>query len=93
MNEIVFSSTTQLAAEIRVGRISATEVLEAHLQQIGTCNPALVLPYRQDGDGLPLGIQVGGKRWDEARLLALARVLAQVTGEFQRPLAYEKQAK
>src|SRR5436189_6349698 len=39
--DIVFSSTTQLAAAIRAGHVSATEVLEAHLTQIATHNPAL----------------------------------------------------
>src|SRR5436309_10578525 len=39
--DIVFSSTTQLAAAIRTGHVSATEVLEAHLAQIDTHNPAL----------------------------------------------------
>src|SRR5579863_810125 len=41
MRDIVFSSTTQLAAAIRAGHVSATEVLEAHLAQIATHNPAL----------------------------------------------------
>src|SRR6058998_3506524 len=39
--DIVFSSTTQLAAAIRAGHVSAIEVLEAHLAQIDTHNPAL----------------------------------------------------
>src|SRR2546429_2450217 len=39
--DIVFSSTTQLAAAIRTGHGSATEVLEAHLAQIDTHNAAL----------------------------------------------------
>ena len=39
--DIVFSSTTQLAAAIRAGHVSATEVLEAHLAQINTHNPML----------------------------------------------------
>jgi len=39
--DIVFSSTTQLAAAIRAGHVSATEVLEAHLAQIATHNPTL----------------------------------------------------
>src|SRR2546423_13169812 len=38
---VVFSSTTQLAAAIRARHVSATEVLEAHLAQIATHNPAL----------------------------------------------------
>src|ERR1700680_4819756 len=41
MKDIVFSSTTQLAAAIRAGEVSATEVLEAHLAQIATHNPTL----------------------------------------------------
>src|SRR6266516_5979197 len=39
--DIVFSSTTQLAATIRAGHVSAVEVLQAHLAQIGTHNSAL----------------------------------------------------
>jgi Asp-tRNA(Asn)/Glu-tRNA(Gln) amidotransferase A subunit family amidase len=39
--DIVFSSRTQLAAVIREGQISATEVLETHLAQIDKHNPAL----------------------------------------------------
>jgi len=41
MMDIVFSSTTRLAAAIRAGHVSATEVLEAHLAQIATHNPTL----------------------------------------------------
>src|SRR6476646_3086176 len=41
MKDIVFSTTTQLAAAIRAGHISASEVLEAHLEQIATHNPTL----------------------------------------------------
>src|SRR3984893_18570945 len=41
MKDIVFSSTTRLAAAIRAGHVSATEVLEAHLAQIATHNPTL----------------------------------------------------
>jgi amidase len=53
-----------------------------------TGHPAVVLPYKLDRDGLPLGIQIVGKRWDEARLLAIAKALAEVTGEFRRPASY-----
>jgi amidase len=53
-----------------------------------TGHPAVVLPYKLDRDGLPLGIQLVGKRWDEARLLAMAKAISEVTGPFQRPLGY-----
>jgi amidase len=50
-----------------------------------TGHPAVVVPYGLDGNGLPIGIQVVGRRWGEARLLGIARALTQVTGEFRRP--------
>jgi amidase len=53
-----------------------------------TGHPAVVLPYKLDRDGLPLGIQLVGKRWDEAHLLAMAQALSEVTGPCQRPPGY-----
>jgi amidase len=53
-----------------------------------TGHPAVVLPYTLDHDGLPIGIQMVGKRWDESRLLAGAMELSEVTGAFQRPPGY-----
>jgi amidase len=53
-----------------------------------TGHPAIVLPYTRDRDGLPLGIQLVGKRWNEARLLAIAKTISEVTGGFQRPPGY-----
>ncbi|HEV8194043.1 MAG TPA: amidase, partial [Ktedonobacterales bacterium] len=53
-----------------------------------TGHPALVLPYKLDRNGLPLAIQVVGKRWSEARLLAIAKALTRVTGQFRRPPGY-----
>lgn len=50
-----------------------------------TGHPAVVLPYKRDQAGLPIGIQAVGKRWQESRLLAAARALTEVTGDFQRP--------
>jgi amidase len=53
-----------------------------------TGHPAVVLPYALDREGLPIGVQVVGKRWGESRLLAIAQALSEVTGEFQRPPGY-----
>jgi amidase len=53
-----------------------------------TGHPAVVLPYTLDHAGLPIGVQVVGKRWDESRLLAIAQALSDVTGPFQRPPGY-----
>jgi amidase len=53
-----------------------------------TGHPAVVLPYKLDRDGLPIGVQMVGKRWHESRLLTMAKVLSEVTGAFQRPPGY-----
>jgi len=49
--DILFSSTTQLAAAIRAGRVSAVEVLEAHLAQIERHNPTLNSVITMDAEG------------------------------------------
>jgi amidase len=53
-----------------------------------TGHPAVVLPYTLDRAGLPIGIQLVGKRWSESRLLAMAKALSEVTGAFQGPPGY-----
>jgi amidase len=50
--------------------------------------PVLVAPLTRSRDGLPIGMQIVGLRWSEMRLLAVARLLEQFTGGFQRPPGY-----
>ena len=49
--EPVYASTTDLAAAIRAGDLSATAVLEAHLAQIARHNPAINAIVTLDADG------------------------------------------
>ncbi|MEP6619585.1 MAG: amidase family protein [bacterium] len=51
-------------------------------------NPAIVMPCTLDRDGLPLGIQLVGRRWDESRLLGIAKAMTAFTGEFRRPSGF-----
>ena len=53
-----------------------------------TGHPAVVMPCKLDRDGLPVGIQLVGKRWNEAGLLGIAKALSSVIGDFQRPPGY-----
>ncbi|MGI8551834.1 MAG: amidase [Dehalococcoidia bacterium] len=53
-----------------------------------TGHPAVVLPLTRSRDGLPIGVQVVGRRWGEMKLLAIAAQLAEVIGPFQRPPGY-----
>src|SRR5258706_7140808 len=50
MNNIVFSSTTQVAAAIRAGDVSASDVLGAYLAQIAAHNPAVNAVVTLDAD-------------------------------------------
>jgi amidase len=53
-----------------------------------TGHPVVVIPVGQTKDGLPIGMQIVGKRWKEMELLAIAQQLTQITGDFQRPSGY-----
>ncbi|UVK43395.1 amidase [Mesorhizobium sp. AR07] len=51
-------------------------------------HPALSLPCGRDSEGLPIGLQLVGKRWSEARLLGIAKAIEPMTGGFRRPPGY-----
>jgi amidase len=51
-------------------------------------HPALTMPCGQDRDGLPIGLQLVGKRWSESRLLGIAKAIEPLTGGFRRPPGY-----
>jgi amidase len=50
-----------------------------------TGHPAMVLPYTLDRDGLPIGLQLVGRRWNESHLLGVAKAVSAITGQFRRP--------
>ena len=53
-----------------------------------TGNPVVVLPFARSDQGLPLGLQVVGRRWHDMELLAVAEQLSTVTGAFSPPAGY-----
>ena len=50
-----------------------------------TGHPVVVIPIGQTKNGLPIGMQIIGKRWREMELLAIAEKLDEVAGNFQHP--------
>ncbi len=50
-----------------------------------TGNPVVVLPLTRSEQGLPIGVQVVGRRWRDMKLLAVATRLSDLTGPFERP--------
>jgi amidase len=53
-----------------------------------TGHPAVVIPIGQTQAGLPIGMQIVGKRWQEMELLAIAQEIDRVVGKFRQPLSY-----
>ncbi len=51
-------------------------------------HPAIAMPCGLGQGGLPIGLQLVGRKWDEARLLAVARAVSELAGGFQRPPGY-----
>lgn len=50
--------------------------------------PAAVVPVGQSPEGLPIGVQIAGRPWDEEAVLAVAAKIEQATGGFRRPPIY-----
>lgn len=51
-------------------------------------HPAHAMPCGENRDGLPIGLQLVGKRWSESRLLGIAAAIEPFTGGFRRPPGY-----
>ncbi|TGQ45432.1 MULTISPECIES: amidase [unclassified Mesorhizobium] len=51
-------------------------------------HPALTIPGGYDGEGLPIGLQLVGRRWSESRLLGIASAIAPLTDGYRRPTGY-----
>lgn len=54
-----------------------------------TGQPSIVLPCGFSKDGLPIGLQLTGKRWGEAKLLAVAKVLEKLLPPCPVPPSYK----
>lgn len=52
-----------------------------------TGSPAVTIPMAFSREGLPIGCQLVGRRWDDSRLLALAKAVTEVAGPFEQPPA------
>src|SRR5215210_3306035 len=55
--------------------------------QVSGC-PMVVVPAGVDGQGLPFGLQVLGRRWEDERLLAIAQLLSELMPGFRQPSGY-----
>ena len=53
-----------------------------------TGHPIVVIPIGETEDGLPIGMQIVGKRWQDMGLLAIAQQINQIVGSFKHPPGY-----
>ena len=53
-----------------------------------TGHPVVVIPVGYTPDGLPIGMQIVGKRWREMELLAIASEINNIVGNYQHPPGY-----
>lgn len=53
-----------------------------------TGNPVVVIPAGFSNDGLPIGIQVVGRRWHDMELLDMAKLIDKAAGNFKSPEGY-----
>lgn len=53
-----------------------------------TGSPVVVIPIGQNKDGLPIGIQIVGKRWQDMKILSVAKEIDRAIGAFKNPDEY-----
>ena len=53
-----------------------------------TGHPVVVIPIGKTKSGLPIGVQIVGKRWQDLELLAIAKEIERMTAGFCQPPGY-----
>jgi amidase len=48
-------------------------------------NPAVIAPAGQSAEGLPIGVQIAGRHFEDALIVEIARRLGEALGEWRRP--------
>ncbi|MEM9091959.1 MAG: amidase [Cyanobacteria bacterium P01_F01_bin.53] len=51
-------------------------------------HPVVVIPIGRTKEGLPIGMQIVGKRWQEMTLLHISQAVDELVGDFQCPPGY-----
>ncbi|MEO1397187.1 MAG: amidase [Cyanobacteria bacterium J06634_5] len=51
-------------------------------------HPVVVIPIGRTIEGLPIGMQIVGKRWREIELLEISQAIDECVGDFQHPSGY-----
>jgi amidase len=71
---------------VHLEKFPAFDVIHA-LSPISGC-PTIVMPLGVSREGLPFGVQLMARRWEDERLLAIAKLVTDLTEGFRRPPGY-----
>ena len=52
-------------------------------------HPSVVIPIGYDDNGMPIGVQLVGRRWYDAELIQIASQLAEVASAYKRPPGFD----
>ena len=76
------------ALELDGAKVAYTTAVGAYAAPFNlTGSPAVALPAGRTADGMPIGLQLIGRRWGDDRLLAVAERVAEFLGPFRAPPA------
>ena len=53
-----------------------------------TGSPVVVIPIGYTKEGMPIGVQIVGKRWRDMELLTMAEQLDKIAAAYRRPEGY-----
>jgi amidase len=74
-------------AELHGEELTEPQEYPYALSALSGC-PMVVIPAGVDNQGLPFGLQIIGRRWDDERLLSIAESVSELTGGFRQPPGY-----
>lgn len=80
------SGRPMVVAGVKVPYTTAVGAYAAPFNLTGS--PAVVIPASRAPDGLPIGVQLVGTRWDDDNLLAVADRVSEILGTFRAPPGY-----
>jgi aspartyl-tRNA(Asn)/glutamyl-tRNA(Gln) amidotransferase subunit A len=79
------------SAAFGIGEKGGADPVEMYLNDVFTVTvnmaglPGIAVPARLDGQGLPLGLQLIGRPFDEETLFSLGQVIEDAAGNFAPP--------
>jgi aspartyl-tRNA(Asn)/glutamyl-tRNA(Gln) amidotransferase subunit A len=82
------------SAAFAIGEKGSADPVEMYLNDVFTVTvnmaglPGIAVPAGLDGQGLPLGLQLIGRAFDEETLFAAGRVIEEAAGELSQPLPW-----